>query len=78
MNITNNDLLEYLKYMPIEDFEPDTYVLGVSNPKSRLTFHNARVIYFPDVNYPTHLIISTPDSIHIFDYHSVDYCTKLL
>ena len=78
MNITNNDLLDYLKNLPLEDFEPDTYVFGIKNPKNRLTFHNARVIPFPNSPgaLPTYIIISTPTSVHIFDNSEVAYYTN--
>ncbi len=36
-------------------------------------FPEAKMEYFPDHEVPTHVIVWTKGSLHVFDYHSINW-----
>lgn len=69
-------IMELLKGLEVEEAESeepfDHIVVGTMHQDFK--FPGAKLYHHPNAAEPKAIIITSPGQIHIFDYHSVDYC----
>lgn len=53
---------------------PATWTVGLNG--ETLVFHEAQRAYLPGPEEPEVVVVIEPASVHVFEYHSVDYMTR--
>lgn len=54
------------------------YAIGLftNSGNVELNFSEARLEHFPDPGEPSHVLVWTPSSSHVFDYHDLNYISQ--
>lgn len=75
MSLINEDVLLFVVTGPPLDEPKHDYMINHGNVMNR--YNDAIVGHYPSVDWVSHLIVWTRNSVHIFDYHEVDSCFKV-
>lgn len=69
-------IIERLLKGPSKDEKPNCWVVAEwSGKEDTITEYKSAVVeHFPGVEKPSHLIVWSIASVHVYDYHSVNYC----
>jgi hypothetical protein len=71
----NEDLILHLLKGPPQEWVPVDYILFLQTGKNKeveYRFHDAVLDHYPDDNKPSHIVVWTINSVHVYDYHSVN------
>ena len=78
MEKIKKELLDALAAGPSTSAFRGNYAVGLATQfgTTKLEFFDAWYTYYPDAGKPSYVLLWTPASAHVFEYHEVDYLYK--